>query len=335
MGEHHEPRAHRDLSDHARGPRIGVAVLPGMPLFEIAVPCEVFGTPRPGLIDPPYDVRLHSGDDSVDLGVGSLRVQSDWDDLAASDTIIVPALAAWDADVPDGLVTALVEAHALGVRIVGLCTGAFALAAAGLLDGRDATTHWMYTDQLVAMVPTARVDRNVLWAGDDRVMTSAGTASGLDLCLELVRRDRGARVANDVARRLVTAPHRAGGQSQFVAWSTPPARDQGLAPALDWALSRLDEEFGPAEMASAAHLSTRTLSRRFRDSLGTPPGEWLTEQRVRRSQELLETTDFSISQIAAMSGFSSVSTMRAHFTRIVGASPRSYRVTFLGPGRSG
>lgn len=307
---------------------IAVAVLPNMPLFEVAVPCEVFGTPRPGLVHPPYKVRLCAADDGVDLGVGTLRVEHDWADLAAADVAIVPALAAWDAPIPDGLVDALREAYRSGATVVGLCTGAFALGAAGLLDNRDATTHWMYARELADQNPLARVDRDVLWAGDEQVLTSAGTASGLDLCLEIVRRDRGAAVANDVARRMVTAPHRTGGQSQFVAWTTPPTSDRGLAPTLDWALEHLHEEIGPDELARAAHVSVRTLSRRFRDSLGTTPAEWILEQRVRRCQELLETTTFPLTQVTAMAGFSSASTMRAHFTRLVGTSPSGYRSTF-------
>ena len=307
---------------------IAVAVLPGMPLFEVAVPCEVFGTPRPGLVDPPYEVRMCAADDGVDLGVGTLRVGYRWADLATADCAIVPALAAWDAHVPDGLVEALRAAYRRGALVVGLCTGAFALGAAGLLDNRDATTHWMYTRELAEQNPLARVDRDVLWAGDKQVLTSAGTASGLDLCLEIVRRDRGAAIANDVARRMVTAPHRTGGQSQFVAWATPPTSDRGLAPTLDWALEHLHEEIGSDELARAAHVSVRTLSRRFRDSLGTSPAEWILEQRVRRCQELLETTSFPLTQVTAMAGFSSPSTMRAHFTRLVGTSPSEYRRTF-------
>lgn len=307
---------------------IGVAVLAGMPMFEVAVPCEVFGTPRPGLVEPPYEVRLCSDEDAIDLGIGVLRVDHRWSDLAVMDTVIVPALASWDAPVPYGLVDALAAAHRRGARVVGLCTGAFALGEAGLLDGRRATTHWMYTKQLAVRHPLARVDRDVLWAGDERVLTSAGTASGLDLCLELVRRDRGAAVANDVARRMVTAPHRAGGQSQFVAWSTPRTDDRAVAPALDWALEHLHEEIGPTQLAAAAHVSVRTLSRRFHDSLGTSPAEWILEQRVRRAQELLETTGFPITQVAAMAGFTTSSTMRAHFSRVVGTSPSDYRRTF-------
>jgi AraC family transcriptional activator FtrA len=313
---------------------IGVAVLPGMPLFEVAVPCEVFGTPRPGLVEPPYDVRLCSDADGVDLGIGILRVDHRWSDLAGAGTVIVPALAAWDAPVPSGLVEALKAAHRKGARVVGLCTGAFALGKAGLLDGRDATTHWMYAQQLADRNPLARVDRDVLWAGDERVLTSAGTASGLDLCLELVGRDHGAAIANDVARRMVTAPHRTGGQSQFVAWSSPPTNDRGLAPALDWALEHLHEEIGPAELAVAAHVSIRTLSRRFYDSLGITPAGWILEQRVRRCQELLETTAFPIQQVTAMAGFASPSTMRSHFARLVGTSPSDYRRTFGGAHQS-
>lgn len=307
---------------------VAIALLPGMPLFEVAVPCEVFGTPRPGLVEPAYRVLLCAGEPSTDLGTAALRVDHGWSDLAAAGTVVVPALASWDADVPDLLVQALRDAHAAGARVIGLCTGAFALGAAGLLDGLDATTHWMYADQLARRFPQARVDPTVLWAGDDRTLTSAGTASGLDLCLEVLRRDRGAAVGNEVARRMVVAPHRQGGQAQFIHHASPPSVDRSIAPALDWGIAHLHEEVGPTELAAAAHVSVRTLSRRFQDSLGTSPRAWIAAQRVRRVQELLETTDFPVTEVAAMAGFASPSTMRTQFSAHVGTSPQAYRRTF-------
>jgi AraC family transcriptional activator FtrA len=309
-------------------PVVAVAIVPGMPLFEIAVPLEVFAEPRPGLVEPPYDVRLCAERPSSDFGAFSLQVGHGFEELARADTVIVPALPSWDHPVPDALVGALQEARAAGARIVGLCTGAFALATAGLLDGLTATTHWMYTDELAARYPLVRVDRDVLYAGTEQVMTSAGTASGLDLCIELLRRDHGAAVANDVARRMVIAPHREGGQAQFVRAKPPNSTDRSLGPVLMWALEHLDEAIGVAEMAEAHHISTRTLSRHFREQLGTSPTRWLVEQRVRRAQELLERTSFTIAQIAPMAGFESTSTLRSHFAEVVGISPRDYRRLF-------
>ena len=309
-------------------PVVAVAVLPGMPLFEIAVPLEVFAEPRPGLVEPAYDVRLCAEDRSSSFGAFSLQVSHGFEDLPGADTVIVPALPSWDHPVPDALVGALQAAADEGARVVGLCTGAFALAAAGLLDGLTATTHWMYADQLAARYPLVRVDRDVLYAGTDQVMTSAGTASGLDLCIELLRRDHGAAVANDVARRMVIAPHREGGQSQFVSPKPPSTTDRRLGPVLMWALEHLDEGIGAAEMAAAHHISTRTLSRHFREQLGTSPTRWLVEQQVRRAQELLEQTSFTIAQIAPMAGFESTSTLRSHFVAVVGISPRDYRRLF-------
>jgi AraC family transcriptional activator FtrA len=309
-------------------PVVAVAVLPGMPLFEIAVPLEVFATPRPGLVEPPYAVRLCAEDPSSDFGAFSLQVSHSFADLADADTVIVPALPAWDHPVPESLVVALQDARARGARVVGLCTGSFALAAAGILDGLTATTHWMYADELASRYPQVRVDRDVLYAGNAQVMTSAGTASGLDLCIELLRRDHGAAVANDVARRMVIAPHREGGQAQFVRAKPPSTTDRSLGPVLMWGLEHLDEGIGATELAAAHHISTRTLSRYFREQLGSSPTRWLVEQRVRRAQELLEQTSFTIAQIAPMAGFESTSTLRSHFVSVVGISPRDYRRLF-------
>ncbi|MGJ9412401.1 GlxA family transcriptional regulator [Aeromicrobium sp. CF4.19] len=314
--------------DARRSRTVAVAVIPGMPLFEIAVPLEVFATPRPGLVEPPYDVALCAEDPSADFGSFMLGSLSGLDVLAEADTVVVPALPTWDHDVPTALVDAIKTAHARGARVVGLCTGAFTLAAAGLLDGIPATTHWMYADQLAARHPRVKVDPNVLYAGTADVMTSAGTASGLDLCLELVRRDHGAAVANDVARGMVVAPHREGGQAQFIRPQPVAVADRSLAPVLDWSLEHLHEGITVGEMAAAGHVSTRTLSRHFGEQLGMTPTTWLTEQRVRRAQEHLERTTLTVAEIAATVGFESASTLRSQFHRIVGTSPRSYRTLF-------
>jgi transcriptional regulator GlxA family with amidase domain len=299
-----------------------------MPLFEIAVPLEVFATPRPGLVEPAYNVQLCAEEPVASFGAFSLHVTYGYDFLENASTVIVPALATWDTAVPPALLDALRKARANGSRIVGLCTGAFALAQAGLLDGLPATTHWMYASHLAHRYPKVQVNRDVLWAGTRDVVTSAGTASGLDLCLELLRRDHGARVANDVARRMVVAPHREGGQAQYVREEPPADIDRSLGPALEWALANLSDNITVGDLAKAVHVSDRTLVRRFRDQLGITPTRWLTEQRVRRAQELIERTEFTIAQIAPMAGFESASILRAHFVALLGASPRTYRRLF-------
>jgi AraC family transcriptional activator FtrA len=312
---------------------VGVAVLPGMPLFEIAVPLEVFGTPRPGLVDPPYEVSLCAEDSSADFGSFVLGSLQSLDVLSDAQTVIIPALPSWDHPVPDALVEAVKKAHSQGARIVGLCTGAFALAAAGLLDDIPSTTHWMYAHHLAARFPRARVDPQVLYAGTAQVMTSAGTASGLDLCIELVRQDHGTAIANDVARRMVVAPHREGGQAQFLRPPPGAVADRSLAPALDWAIDHLHEAISAEDIAHAVHVSLRTLSRRFREQLGTTPASWLNDQRVRKAQELLEKSSYTVAEIAATVGFESASTLRAQFHRVVGTSPRAYRMLFA-PGHA-
>ena len=309
-----------------RNPTIGVAVLPGMPLFEIAVPCEVFGTPRPGLVEPPYEVQLCAAEAISSFGAFSLQVAHDFAALASADTVIIPALPTWDTPIPDSLLVALKAAHERGARVVGLCTGAFALATAGLLDGLPATTHWMYAAQLASRFPRVLVDRDVLYAGTAQVMTSAGTASGLDLCLELVRRDHGAAVANGCCTPDGRRSAPGGRQAQFITAAPAAMDDRSLAPALDWALEHLSESITAVEMAAAMHVSVRTLSRHFRDQLGTTPARWLIEQKVRRAQELLETTRFTIAQIAPMAGFASA--LRSHFSSVAGTSPRVYRRSF-------
>jgi AraC family transcriptional activator FtrA len=307
---------------------VAVAVLPGMPLFEIAVPMEVFAAPRPGLVEPPYEVSLCAENATADFASFVLGSLDGFDTLAAAQTVIIPALPSWDHSVPDALIDAVRAAHERGARIVGLCTGAFAVAAAGLLDGIASTTHWMYAHELAARHPRALVDPNVLYAGTADVMTSAGTAAGLDLCIELVRRDHGSAVANDVARRMVVAPHREGGQAQFLRPQPVGVADRSLAPALDWAIEHLGDGISTDDIAAVVHVSPRTLSRRFKEQLGTTPSSWLNDQRVRKAQELLEKSTFTVAEIAATVGFESASTLRAQFHRVVETSPRAYRTLF-------
>jgi AraC family transcriptional activator FtrA len=294
------------------------------------VPCEVFGIPRPDLITPAYEVLLCRPQDECTRTGAGLLVDSPHgiDVLASVDTVIVPALSSFDAPVPSALVEALRAAAGNGARIASICSGAFALAEAGLLDGRSATTHWMYAAALAARYPSVRVCPDVLYTIDGRLCTSAGTAAGLDLCLELVRQDHGSAVAADLARRLIVPPHRQGGQAQYVTTPVPATVDDSLSPVLDWARARLDTPLSLARFAAAARTSPRTLTRRFVATLGVTPMRWLTDERVRRAQELLETTRLPVDQVARACGLGTPANFRTHFTRIAGTTPTAYRAAF-------
>ena len=245
--------------------------------FELGLACEVFGPrPRPAVADPWYDVVV-CGPGPV--RVGRFRLEPDYglDRLARADTVIVPALADVDADPPADLVDAVRAAHEAGARVVSLCTGAFVLAAAGLLDGLRATTHWAHTEALAARYPRVRVDPDVLYVDNGSVLTSAGKAAAMDLCLHLVRRDHGSAIANAVARRLVVPPHRAGGQAQFVTTPVPARDDHPLAALFPWVLQRLDQPLTVEDLARQANMSSRNLARHFRAVTGTTPLQWLLD----------------------------------------------------------
>jgi transcriptional regulator GlxA family with amidase domain len=259
----------------------------------------------------------------------SLEAPYGLEELGRAETIVVPGWSDPDVEPSEPLKRALVDAHARGARIVSLCTGAFVLAAAGLLDDRDATTHWMYVEQLRGRCPTARIDPGVLYVVDGNVMTSAGTAAGIDLCLHLVELDHGVDVAAAVARRLVMPLHRTGGQAQYV--DAPVAADAaGLGPLLDWGRAELPAGLTVDDLAERGAMSTRTLSRRFRAAIGMPPGEWLQRERLRLAQRLLERTDDPVERVARRAGYDSAVTMRAQFAARLKTSPRAYRTTFRG-----
>jgi AraC family transcriptional activator FtrA len=308
---------------------VAVAVGHGTNPFELAVACEVFGLERPELdvewyrlqvcaVDPP-PLRVKNFVLSTEYGLA---------ELAAADTVIVPNATAHDAT-NHALVDALQLAYERGARMVSFCSGAFALAAAGILDGRPATTHWMYADELARRHPSVRVVPDVLYVDDGRVLTSAGTSAGIDLSLHIVRLDHGSDVANAVARRMVVPPHRDGGQAQYVDLPVPPVDDTiVLGPTLDWIVDRLDEPLTVEGMAAHAMVSPRTFARRFRAVTGTTPLQWLLHQRVRHAQRLLESTDMPVERIADASGLGSAANLRAHFQRVVGTTPTAYRRTF-------
>ncbi|RCH70214.1 helix-turn-helix domain-containing protein [Streptomyces sp. SDr-06] len=312
----------------AGGRTVALAVADGSMLFEAAAACEVFGTDHSELVDPWYSFRV----------CGSRRARvGDWlradtthglDALATAHTVIVPAQDDIEGDPPGELVDAVRAAHAAGARIVSLCTGAFVLAAAGLLDGRRATTHWAHADLLAARYPKVTVDAGVLFTDEGGVLTSAGKAAGMDLCLHIVRSDHGATVANALARHLVVPPHRDGGQAQFIPAPVTHGRDHPLAELLPWALDRIDQPLTVEDLARQAAMSTRNLVRHFHAVTGTSPLRWLLSQRVRLAQELLESGDDSVERIAARTGMGTSATLRRHFARVTGLPPEAYRRTF-------
>jgi transcriptional regulator GlxA family with amidase domain len=298
--------------------------------FELAVAYEIFRTPPLGTPEQDwYDVLL-CGPGTVRVGPFQVEPDAGLERLTDADTVIVPACADVDEPPPPDLVDAVRAAHDAGARIASLCTGAFALGAAGLLDGRLATTHWAHTADLASRHPLAVVDPDVLYTDNGTVLTAAGKAAAIDLCLHLIHLDHGATIANTVARRLVMSPHRPGGQAQFVATPLQPAGDHRLAGLLAWARERLDQPLSVTDLARQANLSPRHLGRQFLAVTGQTPLQWLLTQRVRRAQELLESSDDSVDSIATATGLGTPTTLRRQFKRITGVPPDTYRRSFRG-----
>ena len=312
-------------------PHVVAAVLmEGGGPFELAVLCEVFGIQRPELADPWYEFLIVSEGSAPATTNFGLQLSTPYRlaDLERADTIVVPA-APMSFEPSAALVDALRRAHARGARIVSVCSGAFVLAEAGLLDGKRATTHWMHTDELTRRFPAIDVDPRVLYIDEGDVLTSAGTAAGIDLCLHIVRLDHGAAVANAVARRMVVPPHRDGGQAQFVDLPVPECdADDPIGAVLGWMLEHLDAAISVEALARRSNMSPRTFARRFRAVTGTTPHQWLLSQRVLLAQRLLESTDTPVERIASQAGFGSAANLRQHFQREVGTSPLAYRRTF-------
>lgn len=304
----------------------------GVLTFDLAVPCEVFGWDRSYLGVEWYDFKVCAADPPPLRTCTGFTIHTPYglEDLAAADTIIVPGWSDPDHPPSAELVEVLRDAYARGARIASICIGAYVLGAAGLLDDRPCTTHWAYADELARRYPRARVDPNVLYVDDGQVLTSAGTAAGMDLCLHMVRSDHGAEVANGVARRVVMPPHREGGQAQYIERPVPAAGEDSLQRACTWALEHLDEPLTVDDLARRALMSTRTFSRRFRAAFGVTPGEWLLQQRIGLAQRLLESTDHSVDRIAHAAGFGTATTLRYHFAERVHTSPNAYRRTFRG-----
>jgi AraC family transcriptional regulator, transcriptional activator FtrA len=297
--------------------------------FELACAAEVFGSV---VQDVParYSVRVCAErPGSLPTTVGfAMLVDAGLAALQEADTVVVPGWQQYGTPVPPTVTEALRAAHRRGARIVAICTGAFVLAQAGLLDGRRATTHWRSTTQLAATFPEVQVDPDVLFVDHGDVATSAGTGAGIDLCLHLVRSDHGAAYAAQIARNMVLPPHREGSQLQYAAQPAPPRADESLAPLLEWATSRLDAQLTLGLLAEHAGLSSRTLARRFTEQLGTSPGQWLLGQRLDAARALLEQTGLPVEAIATRVGLASAVNLRRRFRAHLGTTPGAYRRTF-------
>ena len=307
---------------------VALAVTDGISLFEVAAPVEIFGVTRPELADPWYELRVFGPAGARLGGVFRIDEPEPIEGIAAADTVVIPACCDVTAEQPAELLEAVREAHRRGARIVSICTGAFVLAAAGLLDGREATTHWMHAELLATRYPQVSVHSDRLYIQDGSVLTSAGKTAGLDLCLHIVRLDHGAAVANALARRLVAPPHREGGQAQFIPGVGIDSMDYPLSTLLPWVIEHLHEPLSLDDLAHEAHMSIRNLTRHFQSRSGMSPLQWLLAQRVSRAQELLETTDDSVEQIARRTGMGTSASLRRHFNRRLGVSPDAYRRTF-------
>ncbi|WP_273651828.1 GlxA family transcriptional regulator [Cellulomonas fimi] len=307
---------------------VAAIVLPNTAPFELGVTCEVFGIDRTDTGGPRFDFAVcapEPGPVTTKAGF-SLLVEHGLEAAEDVDLVVMTAYGE-PTRVPDAVLDTLRRAHARGAWVMSICSGAFALGEAGLLDGRRCTTHWMYTTELARRFPAAVIDPAVLYVDDDRVITSAGTAAGIDAALHLVRRELGAAMASAVARRMVVPPHRDGGQAQYV--DTPlPCDADTLAPLLAWMVENLDQELTVPDLAARAFVSERTFARRFKSETGTTPAAWITRQRLVRAQEMLERSDATVEEIARLCGFGTAAVLRHHFARTLGTSPQAYRRTF-------
>jgi AraC family transcriptional regulator, transcriptional activator FtrA len=310
---------------------VAIVVRDGVGLFELGVACEVFGSSWSAVLGVPWYrsnvCALAPGPVTVDAGFQVLAAHGA-DRIVSADTVVVlPTVSA--AAVPAGILEALQHAHARGSRIVSLCTGAFDVAATGLLDGRRATTHWTECSDLARRYPLVTVDPGVLFVDEGDILTSAGSAAGIDLCLHVVRRDYGTEIATQLARQLVVPPQRDGGQAQYIDAPMPELDSSSLfADTVCWLQEHLNEPVTVEDLAARSAMSPRTFARRFLASTGSTPYQWLLRQRVQLAQRLLEMSDLSIDAVAEQSGFSTAANLRKHFSRAVHTSPQAYRRTF-------
>ncbi|WP_079054163.1 GlxA family transcriptional regulator [Streptomyces graminilatus] len=331
-----EPVDPADAAEPAFRPhRVVVLALDGVLPFELGIPHRIFGRPRDARRRHLYEVVTCSvrppGPVETDADF-TVQVAHGPEILATADTVIVPASYELGPVFEEGVLTdelAAALAHVRpGTRFASICTGVYVLAAAGLLEGRPATTHWADAEHFQRTFPGIKVDADVLFIDDGDVLTSAGVAAGVDLCLHMVRRDHGTAVANEVARRTVVPPHRDGGQAQYIQRPVPEPQLATTATARAWALDRLHEPLQLRDMAERESMSVRTFTRRFREEVGVSPGQWLTRQRVERARHLLESTGLSVDQVARDAGFGTAQSMRQHLQAVLGVTPTAYRRTF-------
>jgi transcriptional regulator GlxA family with amidase domain len=303
--------------------RVAVLVMPGVLALDFGIPAQVFAE------DPHYDLVVCAETASPVSSSGfAITAPARLDALDRADSVIIPGYRDIDAPVSQSVVYALRAAHMRGARLVSICSGAFALAAAGLLDGRPATTHWQVADRLRQRYPRIDVRPNQLYVDDGDILTSAGVTAGVDLCLHVIRTDHGAAAANSRARALVAPPNRTGDQAQYIEKLLPQANGSELAQPRDWMLDNLSQPLSLDALAQRAHMSRRTLIRRFREETGTSPMEWLTSARIDRARVLLETTDEAIEQLGRLTGLGAPASVRASFHRHLGTSPQEYRIVF-------
>lgn len=310
---------------------VACVVLPGFAPFEVGVACEAFGLDRSDDGIPNFDFRVVTPTPGVvpsKIGF-SINVDADLSFAYEADLVVISPIPHeyWD-DVDERVLDLVRHAVARDAWVLSVCSGSFVLAAAGVLDGRRATTHWMYAAKMASLYPEIDVDPNVLYVQDGRIITSAGTAAGLDACLHLLRIELGAEMTNTIARRMVVPPQRDGGQAQFIAAPLPVTTSLSLAPVTDWVLENLSLDLSVDQLAARAHMSPRTFARRFKADFGTTPAAWLARQRIIHAQRLLERTDLGLDQIAFESGFGSAAVLRQNFTRMLGLSPTAYRARF-------
>ncbi len=298
--------------------------------FEYGIVVEAFALPREGF-DDWYEFEAVAIDKGPIRGLGNVTVQgnSDLEVLKTADLIIVPGWRGAKQNISPETKQALLGANARGAQIASICSGAFVLAQCGLLDGRRATTHWRHVQALQDLYPKINVDSDVLYVDDDRVLTSAGSSAGIDLCLHIIRKDYGATIANTVAKRFVIPAHRNGDQPQIISRPHPRFYRGNIAPLLDKILESLNEDWGIARMANETHSSARTLQRRFKDATGQSPHMWVTIERIKLAKDLLETTNLNVQQIANVTGLKTPETVRHHFKRLTGVSPTRFRADFF------
>ncbi|MYR07902.1 helix-turn-helix domain-containing protein [Gordonia sp. SID5947] len=310
--------------------KVAVLLHQRVSLFEFGVVNEVFGLDRTDDGVPPFEFLIASPNPGVPLSIGngaSVIPPASLEDCLDADLVAIPGGSSGPDFAPEILDT-LRGVVSNGGRVLTVCTGAFAAGAAGLLDGRRCTTHWRYGAQLAQTYPTAIVDTDVLFVDDGPITTSAGTAAGIDASLHLVREEFGPEVANRIARRMVVAPHRDGGQRQFVEAPVPECESDGFAGVLEWIIEHIDRDISVEVLADRMHMSTRTFARRFVEEVGVSPHKWLTEQRVLHARRLLESTDLPVDEVAGSVGFASGTLLRHHFNATVGVTPSTYRKRF-------